>query len=193
MANLSCLPAPVVEGLKVLLKGGISVPSAEEVFTVERSLPHGHVAAALGSAITCGAPDWFAAAPEPLRKLLLAMVVARIVSPASKLATHRMLSDDTAAHSLGRVLGLGQIEPEQLYRALDWLHAAQPNIERRLAREHVVGSTLVLYNLTSTWLTGRCWPLCRGPHSGHYVQIATMHRHRRTDSTGRRSDRCRCA
>ena len=165
LANLSCLPSAVIEGLKVLLKGGVAVPSAEEVFTVERSLPHGHVAAALGSAIACGAPDWFAAAPEPLRKLLLAMVVARIVSPGSKLATHRMLSDETAAHSLGRVLGLGRIEPEQLYRALDWLHAAQPHIERRLARQHLAGSTLVLYDLTSTWLTGRCCPLAARGHS----------------------------
>ena len=165
LANLSCLPAEVIEGLKVLLKGGVAVPSAEEVFTVERSLPHGHVVAALGSASACGAPDWFAAAPERLRKLLLAMVVARIVSPGSKLATHRMLSDETAAHSLGRVLGLGQIEPEELYRALDWLHTAQPGIERRLARKHLAGSTLVLYDLTSTWLTGRCCPLAARGHS----------------------------
>lgn len=165
LANLSCLPAEVIEGLKVLLKGGVAVPSAEEVFTVVRSLPHGHVVAALGSASACGAPDWFAAAPERLRKLLLAMVVARIVSPGSKLATHRMLSDETAAHSLGRVLGLGQIEPEELYRALDWLHTAQPGIERRLARKHLAGSTLVLYDLTSTWLTGRCCPLAARGHS----------------------------
>jgi len=165
LANLSCLPAEVIEGLRILLKGGVAVPSAEEVFTIERSLPHGHVAAVLGGATACGARDWFAAAPERLRKLLLAMVVARIVSPASKLATHRMLSDDTAAHSLGRVLGLGQIEPKDLYRALDWLHAAQPDIERRLARRHLVGSTLVLYDLTSTWLTGRCCPLAARGHS----------------------------
>ena len=157
LANLSCLPAEVIEGLRVLLKGGVAVPSAEEVFTV--------VAAVLGSATACGAPDWFAAAPERLRKLLLAMVVARIVSPGSKLATHRMLSDDTAAHSLGRVLGLGQIEPEDLYRALDWLHKAQPAIERRLARRHLAGRSLVLYDLTSTWLTGRCCPLAARGHS----------------------------
>jgi transposase len=165
LANLSCLPAEVVEGLRVLLKGGVAVPSAEEVFTIERSLPHGHVAAVLGSATACGARDWFAAAPERLRKILLAMVAARIVSPASKLATHRMLSDDTATHSLGRVLGLGQIEVEDLYRALDWLHAAQPDIERRLARKHLVARTLVLYDLTSTWLTGRCCPLAARGHS----------------------------
>ncbi len=165
LANISCLPAEVVEGLKVLLKGGVAVPSAEEVFTVERSLPHGHVAAVLGSALACGADDWFGGASQPLRKALLAMVVARIVSPGSKLATHRQLRDDTAAHSLGRVLGLGAIEPDDLYRALDWLHDAQPAIERRLARKHLAGSTLVLYDLTSTWLTGHCCSLAARGHS----------------------------
>jgi len=165
LANISCLPAEVIEGLRVLLKGGVAVPSAEEVFTVERSLPHGHVAAVLGSARACGAEDWFASAPAALRKTLLAMVVARIVSPGSKLATHRMLSDDTAAHSLGRVLGLGAIDPEALYRALDWLQEAQPAIERRLARKHLMGSTLVLYDLTSTWLTGHCCSLAARGHS----------------------------
>ena len=98
LANISCLPTEVIEGLKVLLKGGVAVPSAEEVFTVERSLPHGHVAAVLGSARACGADDWFGSAPPPLRKTLLAMVVARIVSPGSKLATHRMLRDLSLIH-----------------------------------------------------------------------------------------------
>ena len=165
LANLSCLSAEVIEGLKVLLKGGVAVPRADDVFTVERSLPHGHVAAVLGSALACGAADWFAAAPGTLPKTLLAMVVARVLTPSSKLATWRMLSDDTAAHSLGRVLGVGQLEPEALYRALDWLHAAQPGIEKRLARKHVAGTTLVLYDLTSTWLTGRCCPLAARGHS----------------------------
>lgn len=165
LANISCLSAEVIEGLKVLLKGGVAVASAEDVFTVERSFPHGHVAAVLGSALACGVDDWFAGAPQPLRKTLLAMVVARIVSPGSKLATHRMLSDETAAHSLGRVLGLGSIEPDDLYRALDWLHEAQPAIEKRLARKHLLGSTLVLYDLTSTWLTGHCCSLAARGHS----------------------------
>lgn len=159
LANLSCLAPEVIEGLKVLLRGGVAVPSAEEVFGVERSLPHGHVAAALTVARECGAEAWFAAAPEPLRPLLLAMLVARLLTPASKLATHRMLHDDTATHSLGRVLGVGQVAVEELYRALDWLHEAQPAIERRLARQHLAGATLVLYDLSSTWLTGQCCPL----------------------------------
>lgn len=165
LANLSCLPAAVIEGLKVLLKGGVAVPSAEEVFTVERSLPHGHVAAALGSALACGADAWFDGAPQRMRKVLQAMVVARIVSPGSKLATQRMLNDDTAAHSLGRLLGVGDVGPDELYQALDWLHEAQPAIERRLARTHLAGTTLVLYDLTSTWLTGRCCSLAAHGHS----------------------------
>ncbi|HEX2712047.1 MAG TPA: IS1634 family transposase [Candidatus Acidoferrales bacterium] len=159
LANLSCLAPEVIEGLKVLLRGGVAVPSAEEVFVVERSLPHGHVAAALAAARQCGAESWFAAAPEALGPVLLAMLVARVLTPASKLATHRMLHDDTATHSLGRVLGVGQAAVEELYQALDWLHEAQPAIERRLARQHLVQATLVLYDLSSTWLTGQCCPL----------------------------------
>jgi hypothetical protein len=165
LANLSCLSTEVLEGLKVLLRGGVAVPSAAEVFVVERSLPHGHVAAVLGSARGCGACVWFGAAPKELQPLLLAMLVARVISPASKLATHRLLHDETASSSLGRVLGVGQCSADELYRALDWLHEAQPAIERRLARQHLVGATLVLYDLTSTWLTGRCCELAARGHS----------------------------
>ena len=165
LANLSSLSTEVIEGLKVLLRGGVAVPDAQEVFRIERSLPHGHVAAVLAAARQCDAPAWFASAPEQLRALLLAMVVARVLTPGSKLATQRMLHDDTATHSLGRVLGVGQCSADDLYRALDWLHEAQPRIERRLARAHLAGSTLVLYDLTSTWLTGRCCELAARGHS----------------------------
>jgi hypothetical protein len=165
LANLSCLSAEVIDGLKVLLRGGVAVASAAELFTVERSLPHGHVAAVLGSARGCGAAQWVGSAPQDLQPLLLAMLVARVIEPASKLATHRQLHDDTASSSLGRVLGVGQCSADDLYRALDWLHEAQPAIERRLARQHLVGATLVLYDLTSTWLTGRCCELAARGHS----------------------------
>ena len=165
LANLSCLSTEVIEGLKTLLRGGVVVPNAAEIFSVERSLPHGHVAAVLGSARGCGAASWFGSAPKELQPLLLAMLVARVIAPASKLATHRLLHDDTANSSLGRVLGVGQCNAEDLYKALDWLHEAQPLIERRLARQHLVGSTLVLYDLTSTWLTGRCCELAARGHS----------------------------
>lgn len=165
LANLSCLPPEVIEGLRVLLKGGVAVPSAEEVFAIERSLPHGHIVAVLASARAAGAEQWFSGAPVALRKLLLAMVVARVVAPASKLATHRMLSDDTAAHSLGRVLELGETSVEDMYRALDWLAQAQGDIERQLARQQLSGASLVLYDLSSTWLTGRCCELAAHGHS----------------------------
>ncbi|HMO46530.1 MAG TPA: IS1634 family transposase [Rubrivivax sp.] len=165
LANLSCLSSEVLEGLKVLLRGGVAVPSAEEVYIVERSLPHGHVAAVLGSARGCGAAVWFASAPRELQPPLLAMLVARVIEPSSKLATHRLLHDETASSSLGRVLGVGQCSADELYRALDWLHEAQPAIEQRLARQHLSGGTLVLYDLTSTWLTGRCCELAARGHS----------------------------
>jgi transposase len=97
--------------------------------------------------------------------LLLAMLVSRVIEPASKLATHRQLHDETASSSLGRVLGVGQCSADDLYRALDWLHEAQPAIELRLARQHLMGATLVLYDLTSTWLTGRCCELAARGHS----------------------------
>lgn len=165
LANLSCLSAEVIDGLKLLLRGGVAVASTDELFVVDRSLPHGHVAAVLGSARGCGASVWFGSAPLELRPLLLAMLVARVIEPASKLATHRQLHDDTASTSLGRVLQVGQCSADDLYRALDWLHQAQPAIERQLARQHLAGATLVLYDLTSTWLTGSCCELAARGHS----------------------------
>jgi hypothetical protein len=165
LANLSCLTDAVIAGLKVLLRGGVAVSSTEELFTYERTLPHGHVAAVLGSARGSGATNWFASAPNELRPVLMAMLVSRVIWPASKLATHRLLHDDTATSSLGRVLGVGQCKVDELYKALDWLYEAQPAIERRLARQHLVGATLVLYDLTSTWLTGSCCELAAHGHS----------------------------
>jgi hypothetical protein len=165
LANLSHWDPQLVEHFRVLLKGGVAVESAASVLTIERSLPHGHVAAVLGAARGSGSSQWFASAPQELQPLLQAMLVARVLEPASKLATHRMLHEETATSSLGRVLGVGQCGVDELYRALDWLHEAQPAIERRLARQHLTGSTLVLYDLSSTWLTGRCCALAARGHS----------------------------
>ena len=144
LANLSHWDAQLVEHFRVLLKGGVAVESASSVVSIERALPHGHVAAVLGAARGSGSSLWFGSAPKELQPLLQAMLVSRVLEPASKLATQRMLHDDTATSSLGRVLGVGQSSVDDLYRALDWLHEAQPAIERRLARQHLVGSTLCL-------------------------------------------------
>jgi transposase len=165
VANLSALPAEVIEGLKVLLRGGVAVSCVDEAFVIERSLPHGHVAAVLGAARACGAGQWFAGAPAALRSVCMALLVARVVSPASKLATHRMLQEQTATHSLSRLRELGELDLEQVYAALDWLGEAQEDIEKRLARQHLAGSTLVLYDLTSTWMTGRCCELAAHGYS----------------------------
>ncbi|MDN7184014.1 IS1634 family transposase [Caballeronia sp. SEWSISQ10-4 2] len=165
LANLSSLPAEVIEGLKALLRGGVAVPSLDDAFVIERSLPHGHVAAVLGAAHACGAEQWFASAPAALRSVVMALLVARVVSPASKLATHRMLCEQTATHSLSRLLKLGDVDLEQVYAALDWLGEAQQGIEKRLARQHLGGSMLVLYDLTSTWVTGRCCELAARGYS----------------------------
>ncbi len=165
LTNLSMLPADVIEGIKVLLKGGTAIPSVDDVFTIDRSLPHGHVAAVLGCAKACGAPAWFDTAPKPLRATLMAMLAARILDPGSKLATRRMLSDTTANNSLGRMLGLDEPGRDDLYDALDWLLAHQDAIERRLAKKHLAGGSLVLVDLTSTWLTGNCCELAAHGYS----------------------------
>jgi hypothetical protein len=164
LANLVAWPAELVEHFKVLLRGGVAVESSKAALTIERSLPHGHVAAVLGTARACGVPAWFAAAGK-LSPVLLALVAARIVEPASKLATCRLLQDDTATSSLGRVLKVGDADQNDLYAALDWLGAHQEAIERRLAKKHLVDGVLVLYDLTSTWVTGRCCPLAARGYS----------------------------
>jgi transposase len=165
LANLSDWPAQLIEHFKVLLRGGVAVADQEELLSIERSLPHGHVAAVLGGARECALEEWFAAAPLRLRPLLLALVVARVIEPASKLATYRMLHADTAVNSLGRLLALESSPQEHIYRALDWLAEQQQGIERRLVRKHLTERTLVLYDLTSTWLTGRCCPLAARGYS----------------------------
>ena len=106
-------------------------------------------------------PRW----PERLATLALALIVARVVEPAAKLATTRQLSEATASHSLGAVLRLGEVDEDELYRALDLLGAAQPAIERALARRHLKDGTLVLYDVTSSYLEGRCCELAQFGYS----------------------------
>src|SRR5918911_1169756 len=99
------------------------------------------------------------------RDLVLALLVSRILDPASKLATARRLSPDTASSSLGEMLGLGEVDEDDLYAALDWLHERQPAIETALAKRHLQGGTLVLYDVSSSYLEGRCCPLAARGYS----------------------------
>jgi hypothetical protein len=164
LANLSAWPEAKVEALRRVLKGATLAASAERL-AIERALPHGHVAAALGMARRLGLDRLVPHRPERLAKLALALIVARIVEPAAKLATARQLSDATAAHSLGAVLGLGAVDEDELYAALDLLGAAQPKIETALARRHLKDRCLVLYDLTSSYLEGRRCELARFGYS----------------------------
>ena len=164
LANLSDWPTTLVEGLRTLLKGGIAV--VEEGIGIRRALPHGHAAAVLGMIRAIGL-DRLLGRPSDKRlaALAIALIASRLVSPASKLATARDLAADTAGSSLGRLLGLGGVDEVELYRALDWLGARQAAIESALARRHLRDGALVLYDVSSSWLEGRCCELARFGYS----------------------------
>ena len=161
LLNLSDWPPERIAGFKTLLKGGMVIPSDREAISIVRSLPHGQVAAALGAARRIGLDRLIGPAGNRCRDLVLALIVSRVLDPSSKLATARALSPDTAASSLGAELGLGPVDEEELYRALDWLAERQSAIETALARRHLAGGTLVLYDVTSSYMEGRCCPLAQ--------------------------------
>src|SRR5512134_2632870 len=164
LANLTDWPEAKVEALRRVLRGETLVVAGDR-FAVERSLPHGDVAAVLGTVRAIGLDRLLPRRPERLAKLVLALIVARVIEPAAKLATARQLSEATASHSLGAVLGLREVDEDDLYRALDVLGAAQPAIEKALARRHLQDGTLVLYDVTSSYLEGRCCELARFGYS----------------------------
>jgi hypothetical protein len=161
ICNLSDWPAAHIEGLRGVLKGGTVIPADRDAFTVTRSLPHGHVAAALGTARKIGLDRILGPDGNRCRDLALALVVGRILEPASKLAAARALSPATAASSLGEVLSLGEVDEDELYDALDWLLERQPAIETALAKRHLTNGTLVLYDVSSSYMEGRCCPLAK--------------------------------
>src|ERR1700760_2803733 len=161
LANLSRWPAERIEQLRAVLRGDQLLPAAEAVEIV-RALPHGHVLAALGTARRIALDGVLPRrAPQRRRDLALALIVARLLDPAAKLATARMLDSDTAIHSLGETLGLGGVSAREIYTTLDWLGSEQTFIENQLARRHLKNGALVLYDVTSTYLEGRCCPLAR--------------------------------
>ena len=164
LANLSDWPTTLVEGFRTLLKGGVAV--AEQGIAIRRALPHGHAAAVLGTIRAIGL-DRLLGKPtdKRLAPLTIALIASRLVSPAPKLATARDLAADTACSSLGRLLQLGAVDEVELYRALDWLGARQAAIEGALARRHLKDGALVLYDVSSSWLEGRCCELARFGYS----------------------------
>jgi hypothetical protein len=163
LANLSDWPEARVEALRRVLRDEAVAPSSPDALIMQRSLPHGHVAAALGTLRKLGLDRLLSAQGGRLASrevaLCVAMIVARLIEPASKLATGRLLDDETASCSLGQVLELGAVDEQELYGALDWLAEQQARIEKALARRHLTNGTLVLYDVSSTYFEGRTCPL----------------------------------
>jgi hypothetical protein len=149
----------------LVLQGGTVVPRFEDSLEVVRSRPHGDVAAVLGTARRRGLEGLLSARRCPQRDWVMAMIVARVVNPRSKLATARALDPDTLDSTLGELLGLETADADELYAALDWLLARQERIEQKLAARHLADGSLVLYDVTSTYFEGRCCPLARLGHS----------------------------
>jgi Transposase DDE domain len=165
LCNLSNWPVAHIEGLRGVLKGGTVIAAERDAFSVTRTLPHGHVAAALGTARKIGLDRVLGPDGDRCRDLVLALLVSRILDPASKLATARALSPATATSSLGEMLRLGAVDEDELYIALDWLLERQPAIETALAKRHLNSGTLVLYDVSSSYMEGRCCPLAKRGYS----------------------------
>ena len=165
LCNLSHWAPAHIEGLRGVLKGGIVIAPDRDAFTVTRSLPHGHAAAALGTARKIGLDTVLGPGGNRCRDLVLAMIAARIIDPGSKLAAARALSPETASSSLGSQLGLGEVGEDELYAALDWLGERQPAIETALAKRHLKNGTLVLYDLSSSYMEGTHCPLAHRGYS----------------------------
>jgi hypothetical protein len=158
LANLSSWPEAKVEALSRALKG-LPPAGLEGMVDITRSLPHGHVAAVLGTIRELGLEKLISPEPSRQRDLVTAMLIAAVIDGSSKLATARGLRPETAASSLGEVLGLGSCDEDDLYAAMDWLLARQEKIEDALAARHLRDGTLVLYDVSSAAFEGRTCPL----------------------------------
>src|SRR5437867_6277413 len=150
LANLSSWPAAQIEALRRILRGETLVPAAEAFETV-RSRPHGHVAAVLGTLRRIGLEVLLGAKRRRERDLCVAMIVARILEPRSKLATARALGAETLHSTLGEVLEVETADEDELYAAMDWLLERQSRLEPQLAARHLREGTLTLYDVTSTY------------------------------------------
>ncbi len=159
LANISKLPPAAIAGIRSVLKGGVVFDSLDQAVTVRRSLPHGHVAAVLGLCRQIGLPRRLHRSRSRSRDLALACVVARVLFPASKLATARFLSPGSAGSSLGSLLDLGPVSGDELLSNLDWLRRRQPWVQRSLARQHLHEGSLLLYDVTCSCFEGQRGPL----------------------------------
>jgi hypothetical protein len=165
LANLTDWPPAQVEALRAVLRGDFPTLAPAAGFSIERTRPHGHVAAVLGTVRRLRLEPLLATRRGPERDAVVAMLVARILEPRSKLATARELRAATLTSTLGELLELSDCDEEQLYRAMDWLLPQQARIEQALARRHLSDASLALYDVTSSYFEGRCCPLARYGYS----------------------------
>jgi hypothetical protein len=159
LANLSRWPDEKVDALARVLKGLPARVELAEAFEITRSLPHGHVAAVLGTARRLGIEELIDPAPSRKRNLVLAMLIAQVIAPASKLAFARGLRTETATSSLGELLAVSACDEDDLYAAMDWALTRKDTIEDALAARHLANGTLVLYDVSSAAFEGRSCPL----------------------------------
>ena len=155
VGNLSHLPPELIDLVRRGLAGERFLPASG--MEIRRSVPHGHVAAVLGTLRSLGVERLIEPRRSRARDLVVGMLVARLIAPASKLATARGLG----ATTLGDLLGIGDAGEDELYGALDWLGERQARIEARLAARHLVPGGLVYYDLSSSYLEGSHCPLAR--------------------------------
>jgi hypothetical protein len=155
LANLSALPDNAIAALKLALKGATLV-DAESVFDVERSVPHGNVAAAHIMAGKLGLRALLGP-PSRDRDIAYTLIVSQAVRPKSKLSTVRWWSsgDTTMASDLG----IAGVTADDVYDAMDWLLAQKGKIEKKLARRHLREGGLAMYDLSSSWMDGTCCEL----------------------------------
>src|ERR1700737_3216676 len=166
IANLSHWPPAKVDALRAVLKGSTAIAAPlPQAFDIVRSRPHGHVAAVLGTLRKLQLDRLIDKRPSRELDLVLAMIVARVLQPASKLATSRALHPDTLTSTLGELLHLDSVSEDELYQAMDWLLPQQNRIEQALAKRHLAEGALVLYDLTSTYFEGHHCLLAKLGHS----------------------------
>ena len=155
LGNLTRLPPDVIEFIKRRLNGELDADSPHSPFEIIRSLPHGNVAAVLQTAKQLGLEGLLSCRPCRERDLIMALVVARVLSPRSKLSTTTALTAETAKHTLADELDLGDVDVHELYAAMDWLATRQTRIENKLAKKHLKDGHLVLFDVSSSYYTGR--------------------------------------
>ena len=155
LGNLTELPPDVIDFIRLRLNGELDEGAPHSPFEIVRSLPHGNVMAVLQTAKMLGLDNLIASRRCRERDLIMALVIARILSPRSKLSTNAALQEETAKHTLSEELQLGEVDVHQLYNAMDWLLERQTRIENKLAKKHLQDGQLVLFDVSSSYYTGR--------------------------------------